>query len=299
MKSSLYAVVDVGSNSALLTISDLTDGKLVNRIQKTASVRLGEDLRDGSNRIGAAAIKRLSQTLRRFVQTVHNVDAEFKTVILTEAIRRAENQEEVLEVVQKHLEIEPTILSGEDEAYLAWLAIATRYEQTDFCALDIGAGSSELASIDNKISLPLGALRCQQEFGSFPSDSVVDGLEIILKQELLEDFKGRELFVSGGTASALVMILKKMETFDEGSIEGYLLTLDEVEKVLTQFMSLSAEVIEQFPGLDARRGEIFLPGLRILQSFLNHLKPTQIRVSTLGVRYGALIQSLNVGSACD
>ncbi len=297
MKENFYAIVDIGSNSALLVITECVEGQLVNKIQKMASVRLGEDLSADGDRIGEVALSRLDEALRKYAQTLHNTDVELAQVFLTEAVRRSGNPEEVYDIVEKRLGKKPETLSGELEGYFAWLAVAHHYKKPQLVALDIGAGSSELALNKEVLSLPYGALRLTREEGSFPGEAVAKRIAKELKEQNLKKFQKKDLVISGGTASAVVMSILKISEFDEHQIEGYELSEQALADFISLIMGLSAEVLTQMPGLDGRRGEIFVAGLRILQAYIQVLKPLSIRVSTLGVRRGALVHQLGLFDA--
>lgn len=289
-----YAVIDIGTNSALLVISELEANGLKNVIQKTFSVRLGEGLSEDQTEISEASLLRLDQALLKYSQTLNNTGVKVAQVLLTEAVRKSSNPEAVYEIVAKRIGVEPETLTGDQEAIFAWLAIAHHYDDDQFVALDIGAGSSELASKSETLSLPLGALSLSQQEGAFPGDAVLKRLIKELKTLDLKKFAKRDLVISGGTASALVMCLNKMPEFNEELIEGYVLEQEALLNFLQLIMGLNIEVLSQMPGLDDKRSEIFISGVRILQAYIAVLKPKSVKISTFGVRRGALVHQLKL-----
>ncbi len=289
-----YSIIDIGTNSALLVVTEPDGGKLKNVIQKTASIRLGKGLKNEDKKITPESLQRLDDALRKYAQTINNTGIRPLMVLMTEAVRKSSNPEDVIEIVKKRMGIEPVTLTGEQEAKFAWNAIAHHYDDDKLLAIDVGAGSSELATKTAFLSLPLGALTLAQDETSFPGEAVLKRLIKELKTIDLKKFKKKDLLISGGTASALVMCLTKLKEFDEEKIEGFELKEEELLNYLQLAMGLNVEVLSQMPGLDQRRGEIFIPGVRIIQAFMNVLKPTSIRISTLGVRRGALIDHLDL-----
>ena len=166
----LPASIDIGSHSTLLLIAGWDDheGKprLVPRVQKFEVVRLGDDLHT-HGMISAERIEELVQVLTRFRRTLHALGASLEAVVMTEAVRKASNQDEVCQAVEKALWMQPRILSGDDEARMSWAAVA-HWHGSDQLTIDVGGGSTELCQGRESLSIPVGALRLKNEQGVIP-----------------------------------------------------------------------------------------------------------------------------------
>ena len=143
----LRAAIDIGSHSCILLIAAFeTDEngkeKLVPKIQKVEVCRLGEDIYE-SGKITAERQEELSRILSRFRSDVHALGAKINEAVATEAMRKAENSEEVLDSIEKALWKRPRIISGEGEAAYTYRAV-TEWHGEDIVTIDIGGGSTEL-----------------------------------------------------------------------------------------------------------------------------------------------------------
>jgi exopolyphosphatase/guanosine-5'-triphosphate,3'-diphosphate pyrophosphatase len=285
----LYASVDIGSNSSILLIAAMgDDGKLQSKLQKNEVCRLG-DLQNGQ--ISTARLEQLKVILRRFRQSIHNTGAKLEAVVMTEAVRRAENQDHILNIVKDSLWQDAQILSEEQEALLGWQAIAGSYGN-ECITLDVGGGSSEISNGDDFLSLPQGALNLTKRFGSLPSPE----LEAFFQEEWAnidwKAFQQKKLFLIGGTATALAMLIHNLQHFEEETLENSSFNLEQMDQAISRLSNLSDEIRSQLPGLEQGRGEIIICGLRLLRWLCQQLNPTEIHYSTQGLRFGVLYNAL-------
>ena len=91
--------------------------------------------------------------------------------VATAAVRDARNQTEFLIRTSAALEAEVEVISGQEEARLIHLGVASRWphENERFLIIDIGGGSAEIILSEGSrvcaaFSKPLGALRLQELF---------------------------------------------------------------------------------------------------------------------------------------
>jgi exopolyphosphatase / guanosine-5'-triphosphate,3'-diphosphate pyrophosphatase len=292
MNNKLYAVIDIGSNSAILQISALNFGHLEKKIQKVVSIRLGQDLSENERLILEPTLNTLKNELILYRRTINNTNAKLIGIVLTEAVRRAENAHEVMTLIENTMGLSGDIISGPQEANLCHKALAKFHQRNDFISIDLGAGSTDLASEDQSLSLSIGALRLQKELGSFPDFSAMNLLKDRFSESIAQEFRGKDLFFCGGTSCAFGMILKQMIAYDAQKLEGLEFTKEDLDSCSSQMMNLSPELISQFPGLEGRRSEIFIPGLRIMQFLVNDLNPKKLRLSALGLSDGYFIYKL-------
>ncbi len=321
--SEIYASIDVGTNSALLLIAKIekhivspemqsepdisgktktlpavTRQRLEPCLEKLASVRLGEDLKAESEEItvGPQAQSRLIKAMLEFRQVIHNTGAKLMALTLTEAMRQATNQEDILHEFETIFElhnIAPTILTGPEEALGSWVGVAHYYDKKEFVSLDIGAGSTELSTKEHRVSMPLGALRINKAYGAVPGDSIRDWLIGQTEEVEWENYKGLPIYLCGGTATALAAVSLKLDYFDGKAVESYPVDYGLVKRTFMRLGDLSAEVRNKIPGLDKGRGDLIIPGLRILENYIEKLNPDVCRVTNLGLRYGILVQLLS------
>ena len=137
MENKLIATVDIGSHSCILLIAAFEDApaaegeaprkNLVPKLQKVEVCRLGEDVYDEgtgeAKAISEKRIKELCDIMVKFRMDLHALGATLKAVVMTEAMRRACNQQEVLDAVEKAIWVRPQIISGEQEGKLTYRSV--------------------------------------------------------------------------------------------------------------------------------------------------------------------------------
>ncbi|MET9670579.1 Ppx/GppA phosphatase family protein [Streptomyces sp. NPDC006475] len=168
-------VLDVGSNTVHLLVVDAHPGArpLPAHSQK-AELRLAE-LLDEAGAIGAEGVDRLIETVGGAAQAAEDQGCEQVLSFATSAVREATNADLVLARVKAETGVDLTVLTGEEEARLTFLAARRWFGWSagKLLVLDIGGGSLEIAyGIDEEpdatVSLPLGAGRLTA--GRLPGD---------------------------------------------------------------------------------------------------------------------------------
>ncbi len=176
-------VLDVGSNTVHLLVVDAHRGAQPSpQHSRKSELRLAENLnRDGDlTRAGADALVEAAKSARR---EADELGCDELLAFATSAVRDAGNSAQVLKRVGKEAGVGLSVLSGEDEARLTFLAVRRWFGWSagNIISLDIGGGSLELAAGADEdpelaFSLPLGAARLTREwFGADPppKDDVV------------------------------------------------------------------------------------------------------------------------------
>ncbi len=295
----LCAAVDIGSHSCILLMaafeqvneSDAADSnapklKLVPKIQKVEICRLGEDIFE-TGAVSKTKQEELIKILSKFRSTVHAFGIEIQEVVMTEAMRKASNRDEVLAVVEKALQKKPRIISGEEEAAYTYRAVM-EWHGSSIATIDIGGGSTEFSNGRKKLSIPIGALFLFKKFGPIPGPEYKGFIKETFKESPIRDYAKLPVFLVGGTATALAMLFLNMSQFDYEKIEGLELTLADLETVITRVTDLSKELRATLPGLSGGRSEVIIDGLFWLRSILERLHAESFRISTAGVRFGVL-----------
>ena len=168
---SRLGVLDVGSNTVHLLVVDAHRGaQPVPQHSNKSELRLAEHInRNGElNRAGADALVSAAVTARKEAE---ELDCDELLAFATSAVRDATNSAQVLKRVAKEAGVDLTVLSGEDEARLTFLAVRRWFGWSagNLVCLDIGGGSLELAAGNDEdpalaFSLPIGAARLTREW---------------------------------------------------------------------------------------------------------------------------------------
>lgn len=290
----LLAAIDIGSNSAQLLISRYEPSRgFYDSYQALGTPRLGEGLSQGGGKISPASLERLGICLDEFAQIIRNCRAQICAIVLTEAVRNADNPLEVLMLIQEKLNFSAQIITGTEEAQLAYLGVRSGFDTPKLCSMDIGAGSIELGADQGLLSLPIGALRMAKEFGAIPSPAMDKHIKEILKAQDLKPYSKCPLVISGGTALALAMIYYDTDQWRDPRIHQTILEYEAIEEIYTRLATLSEEVRSRMAGLGGGRSGIILPGIKALMLIAKQLKSTQLILSDLGLKHGLILKHLN------
>ncbi len=143
------AVLDVGSNTAHLLVVDAYRGAApLPASSRKETLRLAEHLTAGGA-LAEAGVDALISFIGGALTEAENQGCESVTAFATSAIREATNTDKVLSLVRKKTGITLTVLSGEDEARLTFLAVRRWFGWSSgrLAVFDIGGGSLEAARI--------------------------------------------------------------------------------------------------------------------------------------------------------
>ena len=156
-------VLDIGSNTGHLLVVDAHGGAApMPAFSYKEPLRLAEHL-DAEGAVTAAGIEALTDFTRHAIRFAEDKGCEEILGFATSAVRESVNADAVLAQVEAATGTTLTVLSGEDEARLTFLAVRRWFGWSAgrLAVFDIGGGSLEIAggtdeAPDVAWSLPLG-----------------------------------------------------------------------------------------------------------------------------------------------
>ncbi len=148
-KKSLYAALDLGTNSCRMLIARPTGPRfeIVDAFSK--SVRLGLDL-ERTGELSQAGITRALQALHVCSKKLKRFEVRRSRLVATEACRRSKNGRKFLSKVKRDTGLTLELIKPEEEARLAVISCAPLLDSkvSQVLIVDIGGGSTELVWID-------------------------------------------------------------------------------------------------------------------------------------------------------
>jgi len=301
-----YAVVDLGSNSFHLSISQLTDDtslKVINKVKQ--KVRLAAGL-TSDNRLTDEAINRGLACLKIFAQHLITIPTENIIVVATAALRIARNNADFIKQANNILPKNIQLLSGEQEAKTIYAGIAYTDQNISVnsddketrLVLDIGGASTEIiigeASIAKKlVSLNIGCVSFINQYfadGRLSEESFKQCIgdassEIKSISQTFKTLGWQSALGSSGTIQAMAEIL----TFQKKPAIITLAFLQEVKELLIDCNTIENITIG---GLRCDRVAILASGLSILIALFTELEIEKMQLSTGALREGLLSQLL-------
>ncbi len=305
-----YATLDIGSNSVLLFIAEKEiDNNWHIILDQMAMPRLGEGVKT-SGILKKAAMKRTLDVLGQFMQLIHQNQVDYIVAAGTMALRSAKNSREFLETVRAKYQLNIEILSGEEEARLAYLSAKKSVgSQTKKMAIfDIGGGSTEFflgcdQQIIKQMSMNVGAIQITEKY--FTQSPVANDLLTFVLQKIDEELGdlGSEstfdvLVGVGGTVTTMAAVRHQLQVYDPLIVNGTRLDRAEVLRQLELYRSKSIAERKMIPGLEPARADIILAGCAIASVLLRKLNVDQFIVSDFGLRHGLMIDRFGMEEIC-
>src|SRR5579871_2639568 len=165
-----FAAIDIGSNSVRLKIATVYQHRLKTLHEDREVVRLGESVFQ-TGMISPDAMANTIRALKRFQKAVQIHVADRVRVVATSAMRDSRNAAAFTAWVKSATGWTVEVISGLEEGRLIHLGVVSNEPGAKGrCLLiDLGGGSCEITLSDQgrlkeMVSLPLGAVRLQQEF---------------------------------------------------------------------------------------------------------------------------------------
>jgi exopolyphosphatase / guanosine-5'-triphosphate,3'-diphosphate pyrophosphatase len=305
------AVIDVGTNSIKLLVADVAGRDVRPVHEESRQTRLGRGFYQ-THRLQPETVAHTAEAVWDFANTAREKNADSIRVIATSAARDAVNPTDLTTSIERASGLKVEIISGEQEAEWAFRGVTTDPElaKTPLLLLDVGGGSTEfiLGRSGRKHfahSFPLGTVRLMEKFPhsdpptraefnacrawvrNFLRTEVRPKLEPVLRRE--NHSREIQLVGTGGTTSILARIQNKMERFDRERIEATRLSLERVRKMRWRLWRLPLEERKDIPGLPKLRADVILTGVLIYETVMAEFHFTQLRVSTRGLRFAAVM----------
>lgn len=302
-----FAVIDLGSNSIRMRITQLDENKqLTVTHQVKEYVRLSENM--GPNKIlQPEPINRTLAALRSFKVIYEALPNVKLKALATAAVRQAQNQQQFLNLVKREIGIDFEVISGTREAYLDFLGVTNTLPVRDCLIMDGGGASTELilvkeGQLKNSISLPFGSVTISQEFNladKINAQNLFLAMTAIEKQltdiDWLVQAHKMPLIALGGSNRTLAKITRrKNRQANEPlpNLHGFKLDSQIAFDIMAALISKNKSEREKIAGLAKSRADVVVGGLIPLILILRVFHIDEILFSNHGLREGCLFEYL-------
>jgi exopolyphosphatase / guanosine-5'-triphosphate,3'-diphosphate pyrophosphatase len=294
------AVIDIGTNSIKLLVGAASGRRVKPVLFRRVTTRLGAGL-SASGRIEATAAARTTRAVRALAAEARRSGAARVVAVGTCAFRSARNGPSVADGIARAAGIEVRVLSGREEARLAFLSARTHIAHPRAATLlvDIGGGSAQfVAARGERIvashSLPLGALQLTERY--LRSDPI-DPEEYARMLAVIDHAAGRVVLragdlrrhaalvaVGGSATTALTMARCRRERAESG-----VLKLSDLRRIEAACLARTAAARRRLPGLPPDRADIIPAGIAVVIAFMRAAGKRVVHVSGGGVREGVIL----------
>jgi exopolyphosphatase/guanosine-5'-triphosphate,3'-diphosphate pyrophosphatase len=296
-----YAVVDLGSNSFHLLITQLvtspTDKSLITVNKIKQKVRLAAGL-DDNNLLTDEAITRGLNCLKNFALYLNTIPVDNILIVATAALRIAKNNQVFFDAAKTILPKKIKLLSGEQEAKTIYCGVVHTSPCTDAkqLVLDIGGASTEIivglgCTTKKVVSLNIG---CVSFIGKFFADGrlekekftqcIANAVAVIdtVKEEFIQ-LGWQSAVGSSGSMQAMIEILKQRQ-------QAPIITLAFLNEIQQTLISCHTIDNIEIAGLRADRKAVLASGLCILIALFECLNIEKLCLSNGALREGLLFE---------
>jgi exopolyphosphatase / guanosine-5'-triphosphate,3'-diphosphate pyrophosphatase len=288
------ACVDIGTNTTRLLVAERTaDG-----LREVVAVRHFARLKaTPGGEIPRATIARLAELVAEHVALAREHGADNVRAVATAAIRHAPNRDELCRAVRTATGIEVDVLSGDEEAALAFAgALSTLDQPPDgvIGVIDIGGGSSELVTgtasegVQWCASLTVGSgVLTDRHLRSDPpalDELAAARAEVDASLGAIAPPSPDCVLAVGGSATSLA-----------GAAGGELAP-ETIARVLSVLIAAPAVDAARRLGLPVERVKLLPAGLMVLEAAWYAFGRPPLRVVRGGLREGVVLRALDEGS---
>ena len=315
--------MDIGTNSVRLLVARVRPGGTWDTLAAQKQVvRLGEgefaggkdksvDSNHAHSRLTRDAIERGALVCQRFAEVARGFGASEIIALATAAVREADNGDDFVERVRQLADLDVRVISGQEEARLIFWGVMSGVDlpsRKNALLIDIGGGSTEL-SVGSHAghlfldSLRMGAIRLTAEYVPHPDRPVPPAVWAALQKHVRSALApaaraiARDgfsvLYGSSGTIINLAeMAAHALPAPVPTSFRNYSLSLTDLGMLTRRLCALPLSERRRVPGINPERGDIIIGGAAILQTVMETVGASSVRVSDRGLSQGILIDRL-------
>jgi exopolyphosphatase/guanosine-5'-triphosphate,3'-diphosphate pyrophosphatase len=295
-----YAVIDVGTNSVKFHVGEqAADGRWRRVADRAELTRLGEGLAE-SGSIAPAAVERTTAAIKSMVEEAWEHHAQAIVAVGTAGLRAAANRDEVVAAIEAATGITVSVISGEEESRLAYLAVRADLMSGDsaLVVFDTGGGSTQFtfghgAEVDDRFSVEVGAVRYTERFGldtAVSTETLHAAMDAIAAD--LHRLDGRPhpdaLVGMGGAMTNITAVKLGLDRYDPDAVQGAILERADIDDQIEMYRSRDLDARRTIVGLQPKRADVILAGACIVRTVMELLGQQTVTVSDRGLRHGVL-----------
>ncbi|WP_028659501.1 Ppx/GppA phosphatase family protein [Nocardioides insulae] len=284
------AAIDCGTNTIKLLIGDLPDVA----VREMRMVRLGQGV-DRTGVLAADALARTFAAIDEYAGLIRAHGVEQVRFVATSATRDAANTEEFVAGVRSRLGIEPEVVSGTEEAALAFDGAVRNLRERPagpVLVLDIGGGSTELI-LGTRLGQPpavarsmdIGSVRLhERHLRSDPPEmgevaALVRSVDAALEESAVDLDSARTLVGVAGTITTLAAGVLDLDEYSRDAIDQAVLAVEDIHALVDRLLGMTVNERVELPWLHPGRADVIGAGGLILSRILRRAAVDRIIVS--------------------
>ena len=301
------AAIDVGSNAIRMMVGRFNETRKLEVLENIRlPVRLGTDA-FGSGHLQEVTIQQTVNAFRHFQRVASDLEVTKVRAIATSAMREATNGDILIDRVLRATEIGIETISGEEEARLIHLAVASMINLRGKHAvlIDIGGGSVEVTIAEDKKvisteSYNIGTVRLLEKLNGesksfFSLAAPKHPLSLLIREyaEAARQRIDREIghakvdvcAATGGNVEELGRLRQKLFKRDSDK----LITMGELQDLIEELSNMSVKDRIRKLKLRSDRADVILPAAIVLHLIAREAGVKQVAIPGVGLKDGLLL----------
>jgi exopolyphosphatase/pppGpp-phosphohydrolase len=300
------AAIDIGSNTIHIVVAQCFPTSLKILLDEQEMVRIGSSV----TATGSISTQKLDTTIS-VLSHYQKLAAHYTSlpilVVATEAIRKAHNRAQFLAAIHTATNLDVHLIDGSVEAILTFYGATYELFQEpsppeQITVLDLGGGSMELVTATNQqitwhTSVPLGSGWLHDRYlqADPPSQEDLEVARTFLTTYIAGlHFKQHPpaLIATGGSANSLLLLAQNAFDLPTHTTS---LTYEQIVRCESLLSNLTAEEVSQRYKQPLKRATVLPAGALIIDTLMLHLHLSEMRISSHGIREGALLAYARYG----
>ncbi|HET8663038.1 MAG TPA: Ppx/GppA phosphatase family protein [Nocardioides sp.] len=292
--SERIAAIDCGTNSIKLLVGDQRQVL----VRESRMVRLGQGV-DTSGMLTEEALARTFAAIDEYAALIAQHDVARVRFCATSATRDAGNAQVFVDRVRVRLGVEPEVLSGEEEATLAFEGTVGHLREpvpAPILVVDIGGGSTELVlgteAPDAAVSIDIGSVRLHERHlhddPPTPEQVVacLADIDAHLGACAVPLSEARSVVGTSGTIKTLAAGMLDLPYYDRDVIDGARLGSDETRAYVDRLVAMTVAERRAIPSMHPGRADVIGAGGLIWSRVLARAAVPTYTVSEADILHG-------------
>ncbi len=300
-----YAAIDIGTVTCRMLVVDVNESGLHELTREYVITNLGEGV-DATGELKPEAIDRVVRAIDGFLAVRDSLSTPDHPVVRTVAVatsaaRDARNAAEFAARLRER-GIELSVIPGSREAALSFSGASIDFSGERLMVVDVGGGSTEVvmgtggAEPLRAHSFNVGCRRVTEKFlaSDPPAPEELVRARAWIREQMASWFADQakeaasleRVVAVAGTATTVVSIRERMETYDSSRVHKARVSRQELLEVYERLAALPLSARKKVVGLDPKRAPVMVAGLLILLEVLDFAGIDAFTVSETDILHG-------------
>lgn len=300
-----YAAIDIGTVTCRMLVVDADESRLHELTREYVITNLGEGV-DATGELKPEAIDRVVRAIDGFLAVRDSLSTPDYPVVRTVAVatsaaRDARNAAEFAARLRER-GIELSVIPGSREAALSFSGASIDFSGERLMVVDVGGGSTEVvmgvggAEPLCAHSFNVGCRRVTEKFlaSDPPAPEELARARAWIREQMASWFADQakeaadleRVVAVAGTATTVVSIRDRMETYDSSRVHKARVSRQELLEVYERLAALPLSARKNVVGLDPKRAPVMVAGLLILLEVLDFAGIDAFTVSETDILHG-------------